>query len=57
MDEDWSERLVADRTGGIADNRVIAYGPSPASGPPVPAVGEGPQRLKRNSSDQGGGLA
>jgi hypothetical protein len=45
MDEDWSERLAADWTGGIADNRV------------TPAVGEGPQRLKRNSSDQGGGLA
>jgi hypothetical protein len=39
MDEDWSERLAADRTEGNADNRVIAYGPSPASGPPVPAVG------------------
>lgn len=57
MDEDWSERLAADQTEGNADNRVIAYGPSPASGPPVPAVGEGPQRLKRNPSDQGGGLA
>jgi hypothetical protein len=38
MDEDWSERLAADRTEGSAVSPVIAYGPSTASRPPVRAV-------------------
>ena len=44
MDEDLSERLVADRTGENASSRVIAYGLSPGM-PPVPARGSGPQGM------------
>ena len=39
IDADESERLAADRTAGNASCQVIAYGPSTASRPPVPAVG------------------
>jgi hypothetical protein len=39
MDEDKSERLAADRTKGECLVPGIAYGPSTASRPPVPALG------------------
>ncbi len=39
MKEDRSERLAADRTGGDDSSRVIAYGPSTASQPPVQSGG------------------
>jgi hypothetical protein len=45
MDEDWSERLAADWTEVMASCWMTS------------ALGEGPQSLKRNSSDQVGGLA
>ena len=38
IDADQSERLAADRTGGTADCRMIAYGPSTAL-PPVATAG------------------
>jgi glycosyltransferase involved in cell wall biosynthesis len=48
IDADESERLGPDRTTGNASCRVIAYGPSPASGPPVPAVGSQSQQPKKD---------